>query len=237
MFDIVTYFHDHFEIVAADTPELKRETFRIRFSVFSDELHLPGFEPWHYPDGLETDAYDAHSAHCLLRYKPTASWVGTVRLILAPPLDTTAPFPVEAAAGSALDTTPFQGVNRRHIAEISRLMLSSRWRHRHLPDGTTSPTPTGVSTGHAQVQLPLIGLFAATMQLTVHNGITHLLAGIEPPLHHLLLRLGIELTPIGPEISYHGVRRPYFGTVHDMVTQLQKKNPRVWQIIRGQAPT
>ena len=229
MFDIVRYFDDHFEIVAAATPELKREAFRIRFSVFSEELCLPGNEPWRYPDGLETDAHDKHSAHCLLRYKPTATWVGTVRLVLAPPLDIAAPLPVEAAAGSALETKHLDGVNRRHLAEISRLILSKPFRHRH--DDTKSPTPKTAFTDRAHVQLPLLGLLAATIQLTVDNRITHWLAGIEPPLMRLLVQLGIELIPIGPEISYGGIRRPYFGKVSDVMTQLKNKNPRVWDII------
>jgi N-acyl amino acid synthase of PEP-CTERM/exosortase system len=69
------------------------------------------------------------------------------------------------------------------------------------------------------------------MQLTVDNRITHWLAGIEPPLMRLLVQLGIELIPIGPEISYGGIRRPYFGKVSDVMTQLKNKNPRVWDII------
>jgi N-acyl amino acid synthase of PEP-CTERM/exosortase system len=230
--DIVQFFDDNFEIVSADTPELKREAFRIRFSVFCEELCLPGNEPWRYPDGLETDAYDEHSAHCLLRYKPTANWVGTVRLVLTPPLDTATPFPVEAAAGHSLKTTHLQGVDRRHLAEISRLILSEPYRHRH--DSIKPRTSRVVFTDQRHVQLPLLGLLAATMQLTVDNQITHWLAGIEPPLKRLLTRLGIELRPIGPEISYGGVRRPYFGEVSDVMAKLKRKNSRVWEIICDQ---
>ena len=232
MFDIVKYFNDHFELVAADTPELQREAFRIRFSVFSEELCLPSVEPWRFPNGLETDAYDEHSAHCLLRYRPTASWVGTVRLVLASPLHSAAPFPIEVAAGTAFERGQLEGVNRRHVAEISRLILSQPFRHRH--DGTKSPTPKTAFTDRARVQLPLLGLLAATMQLTVDNEITHWLAGIEPSLNRLLVRLGIELTPIGPEISYGGVRRPYFGQVSAVMAKLEKQNPRIWQILCDQ---
>jgi len=232
--EIVRYFNDQFEIVAADTPELQQQAFRIRFSVYSEELCLPGFEPWRYPDGLETDAYDEQSAQSLLRHKPTASWVGTVRLILARPRDTAVPFPLEAASGSALDSTNLYAVNRRHVAEISRLILTEPYRHLHGPDGTKSPTSKAVFTDHRHFHLPLLGLLAATMQLTVDNRITHWLAGIEPPLKRLLVRLGIELTPIGPEISYGGVRRPYFGEVSAVMENLKKQNPRVWEILSDQ---
>ena len=233
MFDIVRHFDDQFEIVSAATPELKREAFRIRFSVFSEELCLPGNEPWHYPDKLETDAYDENSAHCLLRYNPTASWVGTVRLVLAPPLEIEAPFPVEAAAGSTLDTSYLHGVDRQQIAEISRFILLKPYRHGH--DGTRSPRPKAAFPNHHNVPLPLVGLLAAMMQLTVDNGITHWLAALEAPLQRLLVRLGIELTPIGPQILYHGLRRPYFGEVSDVAMKLKSKDPLLCQLICDQS--
>ena len=205
-------FHDQFEIVPADTLELKREAFRIRFSVYSEELCLPGFEPWHYPDGLETDAYDAHSAHCLLRHKPTATWAGTVRLVLASPLDIATPFPIEVAAGGALDLTSLHGVGREHIAEISRLVLTKPYRH--FPNS-----------------LPLLSLLAAVGKPTVDNEVTHWLFAIEPPLKRLLNHLGIELASIGPTISYHGVRKPYLGEVSAVIDRLEKQNPLVLEIL------
>jgi N-acyl amino acid synthase of PEP-CTERM/exosortase system len=227
--DIVRYFENHFEIVSANTPELKREAFHIRFEVLSEELWLPGFEPWRHPDRLEHDQYDEYSAQCLLKHKPTGSWVGTVRLVLAAHMDSRMPLPVEAAAGYALERRHLRGVDRRGVAEISRLILTEPFRHRH--DNKQLSHQKAIFTDHRHVELPLLGLFAATMQLTVTNGITHWLAAMEPSLQRLLKRHGLEFTPIGPEMNYSGIRRPYFGEVSKVMKRLKQKKPRVWEII------
>jgi hypothetical protein len=40
----------------------------------------------------------------------------------------------------------------------------------------------------------------------------------------LLKRRGIVFEPIGPEVEYHGLRRPYLGTIED----IKRSNPELF---------
>jgi N-acyl amino acid synthase of PEP-CTERM/exosortase system len=69
-----------------------------RHDVYCKEL---AYEPMR-PDSMETDAYDAHSAHCLLRSKANDEYVGCIRLVFARPDD---PLPVEQLCAATIDRT------------------------------------------------------------------------------------------------------------------------------------
>ncbi len=56
-------FSKYFRINAALDEDLKDEVFRIRHSVYCEDLQFESMRP----DGREIDHYDAHSVHCLLR--------------------------------------------------------------------------------------------------------------------------------------------------------------------------
>lgn len=138
MSSLISAFNETFEVVSADTPALQEETFRLRYQVYSQELKLPGFEAWRYPNGLESDAYDARSAHALLRHRPSGQAIGVARLVLADPDNPAAPFPVEEFAASQFDPDLAHPdrLPRKTTGEISRLIFtrtarkasSFRWR-------------------------------------------------------------------------------------------------------------
>ena len=67
MNDIAAAFHEYFEIVTADTPELRKEVFSLRYRILCVKECIPGFETEKYPDELERDEYDNHSIHLLLK--------------------------------------------------------------------------------------------------------------------------------------------------------------------------
>jgi N-acyl amino acid synthase of PEP-CTERM/exosortase system len=71
----------------------------------------------------------------------------------------------------------------------------------------------------------------ATMRMSVEHGVTHWLAGMEPRLNRMLERFGLQLTPIGPEIEYHGIRRPYLGRVCDVMQNAYYTNRPVWDLL------
>jgi N-acyl amino acid synthase of PEP-CTERM/exosortase system len=234
-------FNDLFEIVPADTPALKRQAYRLRYNVFCVEGRLPGFDAWRFPNGLETDPFDAHSVQCLVKYKPTSAWAGMVRLVLPCPEALERSFPVEAIPGSISATDQHRALDRRHLAEISRLILAEPFRQPR--DRATSsaicriddPSPHSVITHRHLARLALIGLLAGTLQLTLENSISAWLAAMEPSLARLLRGLGVVLHPIGPEIPYHGSRRVYLGEVNQVVETWKRINPGVWSIVRHAA--
>ena len=61
MNDIVAAFNEYFEVIDADTPELLREAFRVRYQVLCVEQRAPGFPASRYPEKMESDDYDRHS--------------------------------------------------------------------------------------------------------------------------------------------------------------------------------
>ena len=93
-FNLGAGFKKYFQIEAASNERVRDDVFRVRHEVYCEELK---FEP-ERPDRRETDRYDSHSVHCLLRgasapHPP----VGCTRLVLANPADLAAPFPVDPA--------------------------------------------------------------------------------------------------------------------------------------------
>jgi N-acyl-L-homoserine lactone synthetase len=109
-----------FDVVVADTPDLRDVTFALRHEVYCREF---GFEPV-LADGRERDVYDDRAHHYLLVHVPTGAWAGCVRVVPGPDL------PYEAVLGDVpvdLATVP--------RGEISRLTVARDFRRRpdHRP--------------------------------------------------------------------------------------------------------
>lgn len=236
MTDPVDYFDHYFEVVPATTVELQRIAFRLRFDVYTQQLHLPGFESERFPNHMEQDSYDERSPQCLLRHRTTGSWAGLVRLVLPKPGNPERPFPTEEQVGSALDTTYLTGIDRRAIGEISRLIVSPEFRKRRddaktAYGGSLSQTPSDKDRRRA-LPLPLLGLLAAVKQMSTENDILYWLAVMEPHLNRLLRTLGVDLQPIGPAVLLSGSKRfPCFGKVSDVLNRARHINPAAWSII------
>lgn len=232
--DLIDAFTEYFEVIPADNPELRTIAHRLRFDVYSREIRLPGFEEWRFPDRLEVDDHDPHSVQCLLRHKPTFAWAGVVRLILAPPTQTQKPFPVESCAAASLDNAKTANLPRQRTGEISRLILTREFRRRRGEAETrygNSKILGSTDSRRRHFPHPLLGLMVCAMRMSVEHGITHWLAGMEPRLNRMLDRFGLQLTAIGPEIEYHGIRRPYLGRVYDVMENAYLTNRAVWDLL------
>ena len=69
-----------FEIIRADTPELRDLAYLLRYQVYA---HEHGFEkPEDHLKEREKDDYDERSLHILLRHRRSGIVVGTARLVL-----------------------------------------------------------------------------------------------------------------------------------------------------------
>ena len=69
-------FKKYFEILPAIGEADRRAAFRIRHSVYCEDL---GWEPVR-ADGLETDEYDGQARHCLVRNRATGEHIGCVQI-------------------------------------------------------------------------------------------------------------------------------------------------------------
>lgn len=122
-------FHQHFEVVPADTPQLQKEVFRIRYAVYCEELGYEAVEQ--YPDGLEQDVYDIRSRHILLRHKRTGVFAGCVRLVFTDqdPGGQFCPLPLEAIYRGHTESAHLPLLcEPSPAAEVSRLAVPRRFR-------------------------------------------------------------------------------------------------------------
>lgn len=235
--DLLAHFQRYFEIIRADTDALREQAYRLRYQVYCHEGCMAGFKAADYPDGLEQDRYDHHSVHCLLLHRPSHSYAGTVRLVLADRerLDTS--FPVEEAAGESIDRDMLasQQVPRRTIAECSRFILTSRFRSRpgeqQWPDGLAEVTEERSRDERRAPSHPILGLFKACVMMSWEHGIRYWYAGMEPRLQRRLRPFGWVLHPVSPVVDYHGPCRAYWGHLPDMLTHVNATRPDVWALV------
>ena len=207
---VVEDFRHYFSMVAATTPELRDQGYRIRYAVYAEEL---GWEDkGRFPDKRETDQYDTDSLCCLLRHRASGQTVGCVRLIQSCP-DGQRAFPFEGVlvTGSALEHR-FGAGWRLQSAEISRIAVISQFRRRrgererpeNAIEDDNSVTPERRVFPHIA-----IGLYLGAATMGLINGVARVFAIMEPKLARRLRIYGIEFEAIGEPIEHHGMRIPY----------------------------
>ena len=235
-YDLSEEFSRYFQIIPAETPELRRQAYRLRYQVYCLENRIPDFDPADYPSGEECDAYDDHALHALLFHLPSQSVAGTVRLVVHDPADPMWMFPIEQYAG--LLTPVYQPPPRREVvAEISRFILSARFRCRRgessFPDGLAeaqldfSDDPGDRRHGPH----PVLGLFKALVDLSWRNGISFWYAGMEPRLQRRLERFGVGLKLAAKGISYHGTVNAYLSSCVEIMSQCREQRPEIWRFL------
>lgn len=239
--DLASAFSQYFELVHADTDELRRQVYLLRYQVYVLET---GFESekdctcvgvegkgricW------EEDEFDSRSDHYLVRHRRTGVYAATARLILPAPGDYMAPYPIEIHC--PLDQPVQSPVARAHLGEISRFAVSKVFKRRIGESGTLAGVAENVDMYFEDDErrvLPHIslGLFAAVMNMAHDHGITHCYAVMEPALLRLLGRFGVIFNRIGPDVDYHGNRVPCLGTMDEALPNIRQVCPAVWDLI------
>lgn len=225
-------FKKYFEAVAATTPALREEVFRIRHEVYCREL---GFEPLR-DDGMETDDFDRHALHCLLRRTDGGPAVGCIRLILADPDNPAAPLPFETTCTASLnrDIVDPAALPRDTIAEVSRLAVLSRYRRRKGETGQPFAIADSDFSGPAQPRFPYIpvGLYLGMITLAQHHGIETLFVLTEPALVRSLSPLGVKVRQIGGAVQHRGTRVPSTMSVAGIVKGLNPLLRPLYDVIR-----
>jgi len=210
-------FSRYFRVQPAVDEASRRAVYRIRHLVYCEEL---GYEPLR-DDGLESDAFDPQSVHCLLQSVATGEYVGCVRLVLTNPADRHAKLPFEALCGDSLDraTVDPDRMNRAQIAEVSRLAVIARYRRRR----GEQQVPLGIDESDFgtpdRPRFPYIaaGLYLAILAQARRHGIETLFMLTERRLAKHLGRLGVALTRIGSPIEHRGLRHPSMMRVSDVI--------------------
>jgi len=213
-------FSQYFQIVPAWTEELKDEAYRIRHQVYCEDL---GWETVR-SDRRETDAYDVHSLHLLIRAVATGSYIGCVRLIRTDPVTPDQPLPFEKACAAALDRKicdPSR-LPREQIGEVSRLAIVAAYRRRKgEADQAMSQQMEDFGTPD-QPRFPYapVALYLAALELARLQGVATLFTLTEPRLASHFGRLGAKITAIGTPVEHRGARIPSMMDVNGIISHL-----------------
>ena len=235
MNDVVAAFHEYFEVIDAHSPELLRAVFQLRYQVYCIEQRAPGFEASNYPTEMESDEYDRHSAHIILRHRPSGEFVGTARLILHDPLNPEKLFPTEKYTQldpTLIDTSRFL---RQNTGEISRLVVIRRFSRRgheliHAIENGQS-IEKWAPTKQRRFPHPMLALAVGIIRMSVQHNVTHWFSVMEPALNRLLGLYGLQLDPVGPVTDHHGPRRPYYVDLIKMLDRMNQNHKQFWELV------
>jgi len=234
-------FDGYFRIEPAPSGPLRDEVHRLRYQVYCVEH---GFEdPAQHPNREERDEYDACSVHALIRHLESNDCAAVVRLVLAGSC-IAQELPIFTHCGHALYPGARERVARvpqGQLAEISRLAVSRAFKRRLAEAETVSGVSAQATYSDADTVRDgahnrgfphiTVGLFAAIVQMSAEQGITHWLAVMEPTLLRLLRRFGIRFERIGHDVDYHGRRRPTLGVAADVVDGILAERPDIWDLV------
>jgi len=214
--NISDHFHQYFSVFRADTEELKRHVYKLRYDVYFTEL---GYEK-ECPIDCEKDEFDEYSQHILIKHKESGLYAGCVRLITPPEnnLGLLLPFEVNCLESIYEDKKSMLTLdNRIYIGELSRLAIHQTFRRRET-DSISSPH--GINIDRAPISFdadelryfPLISiaLYLSCMSIALNQEIKYVFVMMEPRLARHLSRSGIIFTQIGDIVGYHGPRAMFY---------------------------
>jgi len=239
-------YQKYFEIILAETPELKEIAYQIRFKVLCEEQRIPGFDQTSYPEKLEKDDFDDRALHAVVKHRPSGQFVGTVRLVLPDVSAPDKPFPVESYTHLDIEYLKNHNVSRLETAEISRFLVIKEFQRRKgdlfqeldenkekTENNTEDNFPAKHRDRRVSANITLI-LMAAVVQMSVKSNTENWLSFISPALNRLLSQSGMDSVPIGPLIECHGLRQPFFARMTDILIKTHKDYQDVWEILTDQ---
>lgn len=231
-FNLGEGFSRYFEVLSATTDELRNDVYRIRHEVYCEEL---GFEPVR-PDRRETDVFDRHSVHCLLRSaSETHELVGCTRMVLANPDERDAPLPFETLCRDTIDRSIIDPsrLPRESIGEISRLAVVSKYRRRRGEQHVPVAIADEDYGSHDNPRFPYIpiGLYLGATALAKKLGLETVFVLTEPRLASHFAKLGFEITQIGGPIEHRGTRVPSMFKTERTIKNMRFLLKPIWHVV------
>lgn len=227
---LTALFDRHFEVVAADTPELLDAAHALRYQVYCLEH---GFEdPSQQTGEREVDQYDVRSVHAVLIARASGTVVGCVRLVLPELNGVAGPLPIRGL----LDQASLERLNEyrtARLAEISRYAIAKAYRRRagesHYPDVATEKfNATDLRRVAPHMSL---GLLRGVGRAARAHGIDTVCAAMAPPLLRMLERFGLVFERLGEPIEYHGPRQPCIARCEQLLAGMADRNPVYHRVV------
>jgi N-acyl amino acid synthase of PEP-CTERM/exosortase system len=236
---LVEDLQEYFDLELATTKAQLHDIFQIRYRVYCEEF---GYEPLEsFPDGQETDEFDAVSSHCLVTHKSTGRPAGCARLVH---VDEASLMPMEKFCGDSMDEGTIRDFDGRRtsICEFSRLAVDGAFRRRAGERATRFGEINAIDFSQRELRtfsLLAVSTILAAFAMSEQIGRTNCFAMMEPFLPRLLKRSGLIVHLAGKETDYHGARAPYFFQTHETVGGMQGEMQEFYQAIRSSfgAPT
>lgn len=227
--DLHAEFSKYFSIERAVTSGTRDEGFRIRHTVYCEEL---AFEPVR-PDRRERDEYDDHAEHILIRTVQTGLAVGCARVIVPATEDYT--LPVERSVEWKAQRPLLDLHGRARIAELSRLAVVPQFRRRAGEQGrpiALSDADFGTAMQPRFPHIP-VGLYLGALAVAHERSIAALVVLTEPRLASHFGRLGVRLEQLGAPVEFHRWRAPYIMQVREIVDALPAMVRALYAVIQG----
>ncbi|MBK1668701.1 hypothetical protein CKO28_11745 [Rhodovibrio sodomensis] len=205
--------------------------YRLRYQVYCVENNFE--DPADFSDGLERDRYDRNSHHALLWHRAGETAVGTVRLITPQGSGFTG-LPVNELPDSPFGDMDLPGNVK--VAEVSRFCVVKGMRQRNGEDQHADIKwpyeETALSIRRHMPNISL-GIMKGVVSLARRLDVSHLCAVMDPALLVLLRRVGINFTPVGPKVDYHGLRQPCHRALADISAEMRESRPELWEVVFG----
>lgn len=231
--DLATGFAKLFELLPALDDATRDEVYRVRHEVYCHDL---GWEPVR-ADGRESDEFDRHSLHCVLRRRDTGDPVGCVRLILVRPEDPSLPLPFESGCQASLDRSIIDPARlpRHTIGEVSRLAVVGAYRKREGESETALPLGEadfgGAKAAESRFPFIPVSLYLGAASMAHRLGVEHVFVLTEPRLASHFTRIGFDIRQVGGAIEHRGLRVPSVLSSSKVVTRLRPLIRPMYEVI------
>lgn len=229
-----------FEIIHAQTDELKERAFKLRYDVYCKEnqFEKPG-GPESCGKEIERDAYDAKAFHFLLVHRDSGEDAGTVRVLLPNESEPQQSFPLQNVCDHPLLLLDNKVM---HMAEMSRLCMAKRFRRRPL-DGKVLPAyyeMEDVGTKglgqyfRRRIPYAPLGLLRAAFETALEFNIPDMITAMDPAYFRTMKRIGLSYRVLGPRVAYHGGQQPVVFNIKHVLDNMAMENPECWEIVSDQ---
>lgn len=228
-------YRQYFEMMPALETDRIGDVHFIRHDVYAREL---GFEAVR-PDQRETDKYDRHAVHCLVRtINEPKRLAGCARVVLTDPQEPQALLPFELYCRDSIDRTIIDPTKlpRNKIAEISRVAVMGEFRRRKGEGGQEAPVADQDFGDDKQPRFPYIpiSLYFAAVQMAQRAGIEYLFTLTEPRLAQHFGKLGVNVITIGEAVEHRGLRVPSMLMANEIYGSLRSLVKPLWHAVEEQ---
>lgn len=210
-----------------------RRIYQLRFQIYCQERgFLPAAD---YPDGLESDKYDASAAHfCTFNLKNEL--VGYVRLVHPSGSQS---FPFQTHCPTLLEGVTLPPPSQS--AEVSRLIVHHDYRRRRgdTLDGVNLERSRGTPDHEKRSQSPqiLLSLYRQIYAFSRTDGIRYWYAAMERNLARVLTLLDFDFRQIALLIDYYGPVTPYLADLYETEVKVGKRQPELLDWMQRPEPT